>query len=379
MNELQQTQSLRALSVRLLLRILAVAAAVWVIAKWGGTLFGVLLPFLAALLLASAVNPLIRALQKRFGGTRRVWSIILTAVIMIVLSTVVSVIVYVVYDQLRSFVADWPGMLTEFLQNLQQAFDNLTARFGLRDAASSGLERGLRWGLAKLTQWLSAWDPPVLESAGSILTVTANVVITIAVFVLASCYIMSDYPRFRFFLSDRLPEGLKSGLSKIRTAAKSAIGGYFKAQFILSAGVAVISLIVLLVLRQPFSVLLAVIIGIVDFVPVFGSGTILVPWAVVLLLTGAYTKALVLIVLAAALFLLRKLAEPRVVGGQTGLSTLVSLICIYVGMRLGGVLGMIVAPMLCMMARDLYSLGMFDGTLRDIADFSRRISQILAG
>ncbi len=379
MNEMQQSQSLRALSVRLLLRVLAVAAAVLVIVKWGGALMGMLLPFLAALLLAAIVNPLIRALQKRFGGTRRVWAIVLTAVIMVVLSAALSVLIYIVYDQLRTFVADWPQMLSSFLQNLQQAVDNLSARFGLGDAANSGLESGLRWGLAKLTEWLSAWNPPVLESAGSILTVTANVIITIAVFVLASCYIMSDYPRFRFFLSDRLPDGLKSGLDKIRAAAKSAIGGYFKAQFILSAGVALICLVVLLVLRQPFSVLLAVVIGIVDFVPVFGSGTILVPWAIVLLLTGGYTKALVLIVLAAVLFLLRKLAEPRVVGGQTGLSTLTSLVCIYVGMRLGGVLGMIVAPMLCMMAQDLYRLGMFDGALRDCADFSQRISEILAG
>lgn len=379
MNQLGTDEPLRALSLRLLLRLLALGLWALVLAKWGSVLMGVLLPFLAALLLAWMVNPLIRALQRRFGGTRRAWAVASTAVIMVLLAAAISVAVYVVYEQVRAFLADWPGVLTSFLASLQETFERITARLGLRQEARAALESGLRWAMEKLTAWLSAWDPPVLESAGNILTVTANVIITIAVFVLASCYIMSDYPRFRLFLSEHLPQGLLDGLGKVRTAAKSAIGGYFKAQFILSAGVALICFVVLLALRKPFAALVAVLIGVVDFVPIFGSGTILVPWALVGLLSGEYTQAIVLLVLSGALFLLRKLAEPRVVGGQTGLSTLLSLVCIYVGMRLGGVVGMIVAPMLCMMVRDLYRLGMFDHALRDCVAFSRRISAILSG
>ncbi len=364
---------------RLALRIVFLAAALLLLAKFGGVLFSVLLPFLAALLLAWAVNPLIRGLQRHFGGSRRVWAVCSTALIMVVLAVGLSAVVYLVYSQIRILVNDWPDLLSSFLVNLQTAFDRLTGLLGVQDAAASGLESGVQWLLEKLTEWLTGWDPPVLESAGNILTVTANLLITVAVFVLVSCYIMSDYPRFRYLLERALPTGVQSGLSKIKRAAASAIGGYFKAQFILSAVVAAICLVVLLILRQPFAVLIAVVIGIVDFVPIFGSGMILVPWAVILLFTGGYTKAAVLAVLAGGLFLFRKLAEPRVVGGQTGLSTLLSLACIYVGMRLGGVVGMILAPVLCMMFINLYHLGLFDATLDDCRDFSRHISNILGG
>ncbi len=367
------------LCVRMLLRLAAIGAVVFVLVKFGGLLFSILLPFLAALLLAWLVNPLIRVLQKKFGGTRKIWATVSTAAIMTVLSVALCAAVYGIYYQLRSFVSNWPTLLSSFLVNLQQAFERIAALFGFGSGAAAQIENALQWLLEKLTEWLRSWNPPVLESAGSVLTITANVVITVAVFVLASCYIMSDFPRFRYLVERHVPDGIRRLCANLRRAAAAAVGGYFKAQFILSAIVAVICLIVLLVLRQPFSALIALAVGIIDFIPIFGSGTILVPWGVLLLLSGSYSKALVLFVLAAVLFLLRKLAEPRVLGGQTGLSTLLSLICIYVGMRLGGVLGMILAPVLCLMIIHLYRLGTFDAFLGDCRDLSASVTKILNG
>jgi sporulation integral membrane protein YtvI len=374
-----RTGDFRALCGRLGLRLLVLLVAALLLVKCGGLLFSVLLPFLAALLLAWLFNPLIRFLQRKFGGTRRIWAVVSTAVIMLLLAVGLSAIIYVAYTQIRDFFTNAPTMIADFFVNLQQAFNRAAELLNLKEVTTQRMETGLQWLIAKLTDWLNGWTPQVLEGAGSVLTTAANVLITAAVFVLASCYIMGDYPRLHYFSERYLPAGLRDGLGKLKRAASSAIGGYFKAQFILSAIVAAICFVVLLAMGQSGAVLIAIVIGIVDFIPVFGSGTILVPWAVILLLTGSYQRALIFIVLAAALFLLRKVAEPRVVGGQTGLPTLLSLICIYVGMRLGGVLGMILAPVLCMMFINLYHLGMFDNLKQDCRDFSGCISEILAG
>ena len=99
--------------------------------------------------------------------------------------------------------------------------------------------------------------------------------------------------------------------------------------------------------------------------PFFGSGAILVPWGVICLLVGNLKKAVFLLILAFALFLFRKLAEPKVVGNQTGLSPLLSLISIYVGMKLGGVAGMILCPIACMVVIGLYGMGFFTPTIQD--------------
>ena len=85
------------------------------------------------------------------------------------------------------------------------------------------------------------------------------------------------------------------------------------------------------VLAYLIALIIALIVGIVDFLPFFGSGIILAPWAVVALFLGEYAEALFLIGMCVALFLFRKLAEPKVVGNHTGLNPLISLISIYVG------------------------------------------------
>ena len=367
------------LCIRLLVRVLVIVAAVMILVHFCDLLFSILLPFLGALLLAYIVNPVIRAMQRRFGGTRKNWAIAATTFIMAAAAVALTVFVFVVYEQARLFLADWPDYLAEFLGSLQSGFAAVTDKLGLQMAAQSDFETGLQWLLSKLSEWLAGWQMPVLESAENVLVVAGNVLITVTVFVLASCYIMGDYPRFRYFVDTRLPSGLRSTISCVKHASIAAIGGYFKAQFILSAAVAVICLIVLLILRQRFAVLFAIVICIIDFIPIFGSGTILAPWAIILAMSGNYTKAFVLLVLTAALFLLRKLAEPRVLGDQTGLPTLVSLLCIYIGMRLGGVLGMILAPVLCLILINMFRAGLFRGTVRDFRLMSEKISAILNG
>jgi predicted PurR-regulated permease PerM len=144
---------------------------------------------------------------------------------------------------------------------------------------------------------------------------------------------------------------------------------------ILSGVVTLIIFLALTIWGQDYAIIIALICGIIDLVPFFGSGTILVPWAVIELFMTSYSKALFLLILALGLFLFRKLAEPKVVGNQTGLSPLLSLITIYVGMKLGGVVGMILMPILCMMIISLYRVGFFDPTLRDLKMLFQRVIQ----
>ena len=107
--------------------------------------------------------------------------------------------------------------------------------------------------------------------------------------------------------------------------------------------------------------------------PFFGSGAVLVPWGVICLLIGRFQKGIFLLALAFVLFLFRKLAEPKVVGNQTGLSPLLSLISIYVGMKLGGVAGMILCPIACMIVIGLHGMGFFTPTITDFRLLFRQI------
>lgn len=90
--------------------------------------------------------------------------------------------------------------------------------------------------------------------------------------------------------------------------------------------------------------LLAVVLGVMDFIPIIGAGTVMVPWTAVLFALGSWERGLALLAVWGVICLFRRIVEPKVVGNQTGLHPLLSLFAIYVGMKIGGLLAMILAP-----------------------------------
>ena len=142
-----------------------------------------------------------------------------------------------------------------------------------------------------------------------------------------------------------------------RHGLREALGGWLKAQGLLmlitfgelAAG--------FLLLRVELSLLLAGLVALVDALPVFGTGTVLLPWAVLALLGGDVRMSVGLLVLYSVISLVRSLLEPRLVGARVGLPSLAALVCMYVGFQALGVLGMLLAP-LAVLARQLWDSGL---------------------
>ena len=128
-----------------------------------------------------------------------------------------------------------------------------------------------------------------------------------------------------------------------------------------------------LLVGQNYALLLALGLAILDFIPIIGSGTVMVPWAVVALFTRDFSTAVYLMVIWGVVAMFRRVAEPRFVGDQTGLSPILSLVGIYVGMKVAGVAGMILGPILI-----LVGLGIFQGFWMDVTAAARDITAILS-
>ena len=123
-----------------------------------------------------------------------------------------------------------------------------------------------------------------------------------------------------------------------------------------------------------YAVLVALGIAVLDFLPVFGTGTVLVPWAIIKILNGNYTTAIILLVLWGGGQLLRQMIQPRIVGDSLGLSTLPTLILLFIGWRLSGVGGMILAVPVGLVLYNLYKSGLFDTTIDSIKILARDLS-----
>ena len=177
----------------------------------------------------------------------------------------------------------------------------------------------------------------------------------------------------------RLPQGPRYVLSLVRRAVSAGFGGYIRAELILSAGVFVILLAGFFLIHQPYALLLALALAVLDFIPILGSGTVMVPWAVIDLFTGQLRHAVGLMVVWGLVALFRRVGEPKVLGNQTGLSPLLSLASVYVGMQLAGVAGMILGPVLCLVVLNVLRSGILDNVTADIRLAAGDISALLKG
>ena len=165
--------------------------------------------------------------------------------------------------------------------------------------------------------------------------------------------ISARLPRLREAARKRLSKQFYSKFLPTVKKARQAAAGWLRAQGKLMLVTWVVVSGGLLLLGVRGGILWAALIALIDAVPMLGTGIILLPWALVSFLQGQQLRALGLCILFAAATLARTTLEPRLVGRQLGLDPLVTLVCLYVGYRLWGFLGLLLAPMAAGILRSL--------------------------
>ena len=157
-------------------------------------------------------------------------------------------------------------------------------------------------------------------------------------------------------LEHHLPETwVKRLIKHIKEIAK-ALGCYLKAEAVLI----LISFII--------SLMAALGIGFVDALPIFGSGTVMLPWALITACNGDFTLSLSILGLWALMSIVRQVIEPKVVSGQIGIHPIFTLIAMYTGFRAIGVLGMLVGPIILIILKNIFSTIIDKGIMKSIFD-----------
>lgn len=342
-------------------------------------LLGLLMPFVLALVLTWILNPAIVKVQRRFGGSRKALSLVMLILIFTIAGGILAALVYSIVSEVASLVMNWPSIWADSLKPAIVGLEEFLS--GLFTGLPNQVSQGATAALDKLVAWLNEMIPSLLSHAGSAAGSFAfsipSFAVALVIFVMATYFIASDYPRLRLMVTDRLSSGVRDFFGSVKRTAVAAFGGYVKAQLILSVVIFFILLIGFVVIRQPYSVLLAFLLAVLDFIPIVGSGTVIVPWALADLFLGEYRHAVELMVIWGIIALFRRGAEPKVVGDQTGLSPILSLISIYVGMKIAGVAGMILGPVLCMVVINIGRLGVLDGVLSDLRMAAGDLAAIL--
>ncbi len=367
------------LGLRGALTLGAAALLIWV----GLPLLSLLSPFVLALVLAWVLNPAVRWLQRRTKVSRKVLSMVLVILVFAVIGGVLFGLGWMAVDQVRSLFDNRQSVLDDLLGGLLGVV-NSVQRFlaGLNGVVPEEVITTSEDLINTLVGWLqgldfSGWFAQMAGQAPSMVTNLSGFAVALVVFMMASYFITGDYPRLRFELTDRVPMVARDFCRSVKDIFMSAFGGYVKSQLILSAGVFVILTVGFLLMGQPYGLLLAFGLAVLDFIPIIGAGTVMVPWAVVDMVLMQFGEAAALMAVWGVIVVFRRVAEPKILGDQTGLSPILSLVGIYVGMEAGGVLGMVVGPLLLLVCINLAKLGIFRPLLDDLALAAGDINAIL--
>ena len=345
----------------------------------GGTLLAcIVLPkflrffmlFVIGWIIAMIANPLVRFLESRLKVVRKHGSVL-------VVITVLALIIGALYLLLSKLLSEASGLLQSLPQlwetfqievrnigrQLENLFSFLPDQLGVQMKAVAD---NLDSYMGVLLQNVAT---PTVEAAGSVAKSLPSILVNTVVVILSSYFFIAERDTILDLWKQYMPENSKKHMSYMRRDAIRLIGGYFMAQFRIVFVVAAILTVGFLVLQVPYSFLLALLISLLDFLPVFGTGTVLIPWGLIKLLSGEYYMAGGLILLYILSQFIRQAIQPKIVGDSMGLPPLMTLVLLYIGFKVSGLGGMILAVPVGLVFLNLYKYGIYDSMIDNLKIF----------
>lgn len=325
--------------------ILLLLGAAWLGVRY---LLPVALPFLLGMLLALAAEPGVRFGVKRLRLPRTVAAGVGVSLSILLLMGILTVLGAVAVRQVGSLAGKLPDMETALetaRDVLLSAADNAPVR--VRTLVQKTVHEALDDGTAFANQ-LTGKIPGALTS---VLSGVGSSALGIGTGVLAAFLISARLPKLRQALAQKLPQSWYDQYLPALRRFRGCLWGWIKAQgklALVTWGILTAGFWVLGISKAPAW---AAVVALVDAVPVLGTGTVLLPWALVSLLQGQTLRAVGLICVYGAAAITRTVLEPRIVGRQLGLDPLLTLIAMYAGFRFWGIPGMLLTPILASAAK----------------------------
>lgn len=362
--------------LRILLNILIPVGEILLICIGGLWLLKFFMPFVIGWLLAMVANPLVRFLERRLNLVRKHSSALIVVAVLAGIIGGLYFLIGRVIMELRSLVADLPEIYQAVRIEVMEALDSL-------NRIMAGMPAGVQEWFNRTNENLGGIVSGLMQKiAFPTVTVAGNVakgipaaLVSSIVVILSSYFFIVEQDKIRGLIKGLLPKSVNPYMKLFRKDLKNLIGGYFLAQFRIMFVVAVVLAVGFLILGVRYGILLAILIAILDFLPLFGTGTALFPWAVVKLLSGEAAFAAGLVLLYVLTQVVRQIIQPKIVGDSMGLPPLMTLFFLYVGFKIRGISGMILAVPVGLVGVKLFEYGAFDSLIEQIKLLVREINR----
>lgn len=325
-------------------------------------------PFVIGWIIAMIANPLVRFMEKRIKIVRKHSSAIIIILVILAVVGALYGITYFVITQISSLMYDLPNMLESAQILLENASQRLTTFYNVLptsvqafiDGSAKSIQETLKGFVA------SGGASNLGNAAGAMAKNVIEFALMTMIALLSAYFFIKERDNLAETFRKTLPDSVMNNYNIIVDNFKIAVGGYFKAQFKIMAILIVILCIGLQLMRVDYALLFAIIIAVVDFLPFFGAGAVLWPWAVIELFASNVKRAICLLVIYLVCQIVRQVLQPKMVGDSIGISPFATLFFMFLGYRLYGALGMILGVPIGMVIVKFYQLGMFDSLIRGL-------------
>ena len=347
------------------------------------------LPFIAAFFVAAVLQRPVNFLARKTPLKKGLWSVVLVLLIAAILTLVLILTGARIAAEAQGLVR-WVGAqlstLPQLLETLREKMLSLTTRLpvSLRASATEGIDRlfqtanGSAQAAAEeataeaesgsaLLGLFSKLDLSMLQKPVSGVWNTAkqipSIMVGVLISIIASCFMTSGYDGIVPFVKNQLSAEKRRTLSTVKELFFSSILKMLKSYLLIICITFVEMFVGLTVLRLigvykgEYVATVAIIVALIDIFPVLGTGTVLIPWAIISFIMGNIGMGIGLIVLYAVITVIRQIIEPKLVAANLGLPPIVTIMCMYIGLQLFSVLGVFIMPLLVTMIKLLNDRG----------------------
>lgn len=325
---------------------------------------GFFMPFVVGWIIALIANPLVRFLERRMKIVRKHSSmLIIIGVLALIIGGGYFAGVKLV-ENTGKMISQFPDMYNSINEDFKVVGNNIEGLVNKLpeniQATIRELPSALNEELGHIAASVSQWT---VNSAGDMAKKLPNTLIMIIFTILSAYFFTADRDKILKFGREHIPVFIQEKWKLISDNFSLIIGGYFKAQFKIMFIVWIVLSVGFFMLEIKFAIFIAFLVAFLDMLPFFGTGTALGPWAIFKFLSGDPHDAIWLIVLYVITQLLRRILEPKLVGDSIGIDPLVTLAFMFIGYKLGSILGMILAVPIGAILVNFFKMGMFDNII----------------
>lgn len=319
------------------------------------------MPLIIGWFISCIANPLVVFLESKIKIRRKAGTVVVIVAVIAIVSGIGYMICSLLLRQMHGFIKEMPDMWNSIVHDLEKF--GIFAKQYLGNVAPdlTELMNTIQTSIGDaITSLPSKLNPNAFGGMSAMVGNIANVIISVIMTMLSAYFFIADREWLYEKLEKVIPKGIAQKYFVFYGSIKQAVGGYFKAQLRIEVWMYLLILIGLVLLRVRYATLIALLIAVIDILPFFGSGAILMPWAVVTALGGNYARALWFLVIWGLGQLFRQLIQPKIMGDSIGMEPIPTIVLLFIGYKAGGVIGMLVAVPIGIVVVNMNDAGFFD-------------------